>query len=156
MIPKLKVNEDFLKTVDEQNLQYWKQMAEPVIEYAYFNNTTIPVYSNQADTFVGKDWLFNEFKKTEIDFYGYCPSEESLRHIIFPFKGLGGNFMVTARLIEKNVADCDDGYGCYYNEEGENTDMSYPDYVDEYGHPVTQYEGQVISFTVYILEDYNE
>lgn len=152
MIPKLTVNNDFLNTINEEERQWWEKMAEPVIVFEYDD---IHIYNNQADTFVGEDWLFDEYKKASIDFYGYCPSEESLKNIILPLKETETNYMVTARLVEKYVADCDDGYGCYYNEDGECTDMSYPDYVDEYGHPTTQYEGYVVRFTVYILIENN-
>ena len=148
MIPNLKINDKFLSEVEENDVEWWEMMSKPILVFEYDN---IPIYNHHAETYVGKDWLFNEYKKAKIDLYGYCPSEDSLRKIVLSLKEHETKYMVTAFVVEKYVADHDDGYGCYYNEEGENTDMSYPDYVDDYGHPATQYKNCVIRFHVYKL-----
>lgn len=152
MIPKLNVNDEFLKSVRNEDRHLWEKMTESVMELDYVNGYTIPIYNTQAVTFVGENWLFNEYKGTEIEFYGYCPSENALRKIAFPFKGIGGNYMVTARLVEQKVAE-DDEDGWYYNEDGDDTEMIYSDYIDEYGQPTTQYQNQLVQFTVYYLKE---
>jgi hypothetical protein len=61
--------------------------------------------------------------------------------------------MVTAYLVKTEVAEDDESYTYYINEEGEETDMEYYDYQKEYGKPVTQYEGYLIRFRIFILDE---
>ena len=52
------------------------------------------------------------------------------------------------------IKEEDESYtSTYVDEEGEDTDMSYYDYQDEYGKPVTQYDGYLIKFRIFVLNE---
>ena len=149
MIPVLKVNEDFFKEIPEDSLEWWKQMSEPIM---FIDG--IPIYNMQNESFVGDGWMFDEYQKAELDIFGYCPSEWALSNISLIPKHSDRNFMVLASLVDESVAESDDSYGSfYYTDDGASTDMSYSDYVDEYGHPETQYMNSVVRFEIYLLKE---
>ena len=63
-------------------------------------------------------------------------------------------YMITAHLVQIEVAEDDESFtSTYVNEEGEDTDMNYYDYQDEYGKPTTQYDGYLIKFRIFVLNE---
>ena len=156
MIPRLKVSEFFYKEICEEltkeEVQLWKNIETP---YDNFADNSFPVYQKNVECYVGKHWLWDEYKNTTWDVSGYCTSEWALKTYLHPFIESETKYMVTARLVKFDVAEDDESVLMgFINEEGEDTDMRFCDYVDEYGYPKTQYENMVIMFDVFILNEY--
>ena len=83
MIPKLIPNEEFYNTISTGNRPYFRNMEEPYEEYA---NLEVVVYPVNAEMFIGKDNLFNEFK--------HC------RFNLFPLNsGRVKNYIFTTKII---------------------------------------------------------
>ena len=157
MIPKFTVRKEFydeLLDKSEETIEYFKRFEEP---YDEFKNYGIAVYPNHAELHLSKDGngQFNERYYAMIDDWGYCPSENALVQFLRK-NGIVDSetpYMVTAHLVKTEVAEDDESYTYYINEEGEETDMEYYDYQKEYGKPVTQYEGYLIKFRIFILNE---
>lgn len=145
MLPKLESSWKFLKSLTPEDRSWWYRATQ------YVECDGIPIYNLNANDWVGKGWPFDEYKKTEIDFYGYCPSETALKYIAKPLIGSKNKYMVIAYGTKKSIADITDNYRYYYDEKGNNTYMNYLDYVDKYGHPTTQYDEFLIAFDIYKL-----
>lgn len=156
MIPKFTVRKEFydeLLDKSEETIEYFKRFEEP---YDEFKKYGIAVYPNHTDGHLDKNGIgqFNEKYRPILDDWGYCPSEYALVQFLNK-KGIVESetpYMVTAHLVKTEVAEDDESYTYYINEEGEETDMEYYDYQEEYGKPVTQYEGYLIKYRIFILE----
>lgn len=158
MIPKFTVRKEFydeLLDKSEETIQYFKRFEEP---YDEFNNYGIAVYPNHTESHLDKNGVgqFNEKYYAMIDDWGYCPSENALVQFLRKNGIVDSNtpYMITAHLVKTEVAEDDESYtSTYINEEGEDTDLNYYDYQDEYGKPTTQYDGYLIKFRIFILNE---
>ena len=158
MIPKFTVRKEFydeLLDKSEETIEYFKRFEEP---YDEFKNYGIAVYPNHNELHLSKDGknLFNEKYQPMIDNWGYCPSEYSLVQFLHKNGIVDSNtpYMITAHLVQIEIAEDDESYtSTYVDEEGEDTDLNYYAYQDEYGKPTTQYEGYLIKFRIFVLNE---
>lgn len=157
MIPKFTVRKEFydeLLDKSEETIEYFKRFEEP---YDEFKTYGIAVYPNHNELHLSKDGknLFNEKYRAMLDDWGYCPSENALVQFLHNRGIVSSNtpYMVTAHLVKTEVAEEDETYSYYVTEDGEENDMTVYDYIDEYGYPETQYEGYLIKFRIFILNE---
>ena len=157
MIPKFKVRKEFydeLLDKSDETIEYFKRFEEP---YDEFKNYGIAVYPNHAELHLSKDgngqWI--ERYRAMLDDWGYCPSENALVQFLHNRGIVSSNipYMVTAHLVKIEVAEEDETYSYYVTEDSEESDMTVYDYIDEYGYPETQYEGYLIKFRIFILNE---
>ena len=77
--------------------------------------------------------------------------------IIVAPNGFGKTSIATAfsslKAQKIDVAEEDDTYAYYVTEDGEESDMTVSDYIEEYGYPETQYENCLIKFRIFILNE---
>lgn len=158
MIPKFTVRKEFYNELldkSEETIKYFKRFEEP---YDEFKNYGIAVYPNHTESHLDKNGVgqFNEKYYAMLDDWGYCPSENALVQFLRKNGIVDSNtpYMITAHLVKTEVAEDDESYtSTYINEEGEDTDLNYYDYQDEYGKPTTQYEGYLIKFRIFVLNE---
>jgi hypothetical protein len=157
MIPKFTVRKEFYnELLDklEETIENFKRFEEP---YDEFKNYGIAVYPKNAELHLSKDGngQFNEKYYAMLDDWGYCPSENALVQFLHNRGIVSSNtpYMVTAHLVKTEVAAEDETYSYYVTEDGEESDMTVCDYIDEYGKPTTQYEGYLIKFRIFILNE---
>lgn len=157
MIPKLTIRNEFydeLLDKSDETVEYFKRLEEPYDEFKMYN---VDVYPKDAESQLSKhnDGLWVEKYSPMIDDWGYCPSESALVQFLHNRGLISSNtpYMVTAHLVKIEVAEEDETYSYYITEDGEESDMTVYDFIDEHGYPETQYEGYLIKFDIFILNE---
>ena len=157
MIPKLHVRKEFYDELidkSEETIEYFKRFEEPYDEFKVYG---IAVYPNNSELHLSTkgngQWI--EKYSAMLDDWGYCPSEASLVKFLHDRCIISSKtpYMVTAKLVKIDVAEEDDTYAYYVTEDGEESDMTVSDYIEEYGYPETQYENCLIKFRIFILNE---
>lgn len=157
MIPKLHVRKEFydeLTDKSEETIEYFKRFEEPYDEFKVYG---IAVYPNNSELHLSTkgngQWI--EKYTAMLDDWGYCPSEGALVQYLHNRCIISSKtpYMVTAKLVKIDVAEEDDTYAYYVTEDAEESDMTVSDYIEEYGHPETQYENCLIKFRIFILNE---
>lgn len=157
MIPKLHVRKEFydeLTDKSEETIEYFKRFEEPYDEFKVYG---IAVYPNNSELHLSRkgngQWI--EKYTAMLDDWGYCPSEAALVQYLHNRCIISSKtpYMVTAKLVKIDVAEEDDTYAYYVTEDAEESDMTVSDYIEEYGHPETQYENCLIKFRIFILNE---
>ena len=151
MIPILKINEDFFtQIIDKKTYDYFRKHQDPL----KFADNSIPIYRSHADLHVGKDNLFNEFKRTNLtDDYGYCPTEESLIKYLQKYvDDPNNNFLIQVNLVDVDYVQ---EFQHFIDNYGNQTNYDFYEYVDEFGMPDIEYERNLIHYVIYKLENYD-
>lgn len=153
MIPRLIANENFYKTIQEDDnvdINILKEYEEPIEEFLKYN---VPVYLPYTDTWVGKGKIFEEYNHARLDEWGCCPSVNSLISFLTDhINSENTKYLVTSYLVNMDIVEENESYSTYIDDNGESTDMDFLDYVEKYGRPSTQFENMLLSFNIYILE----
>jgi hypothetical protein len=148
MIPKLEF------TAESWPEEYRAEVVEALDKHFDLNgNEDIRCHPHNANGHIYAFKGYENYRATLLD-YGYADTEAAIEKYLQQYIDEPNElYFVEIGLM---CMDYDKYYknGSYINEDGEDTEMDYWDYWDDDSEnkPTQEYEGNWVTFTVYILE----